>query len=123
MAMNEPRVVVLGGLLSHEECDELIAQAERRLTRSETVQTDTGAGEVNAARTSQGMFFERGERAVPAHRGAHRRADRLAGGQRRGHPGCCATAPAPNKPHYDYFDPAPGTPRIPSAAGSAWPPW
>jgi prolyl 4-hydroxylase len=28
------------------------------------------------------------------------------------------------KPHYDYFDPdEPGTPRICSAAASAWAPW
>lgn len=105
MAMNEPRVVVLGGLLSHEECDELVAQAERRLTRSETVQTDTGASEVNAARTSQGMFFERAENEICARieaRIAHLvnwPVDHGEGLQvLRYGPG------AEYLPHYDYFD-------------------
>jgi prolyl 4-hydroxylase len=43
LAMRNPRVVVFGGLLSDEECDELVDLAGRRLARSETVQTDTGA--------------------------------------------------------------------------------
>ncbi len=114
LAMNEPRVVVLGGLLSHEECDELMALAEKRLTRSETVQTDTGASEVNAARTSQGMFFERGENELCARIEARIAAligwpvDNGEGIQvLRYRPG------AEYKPHYDYFDPAQaGTPSI-----------
>ncbi|TXH47626.1 MAG: 2-oxoglutarate-dependent dioxygenase [Burkholderiaceae bacterium] len=114
MAMNEPRVVVLGGLLSHEECDELIAQAERRLTRSETVQTDTGASEVNAARTSQGMFFERGESELC--RRIEARIAALIGWPVDNGEGIQVLRYRPGaeyKPHYDYFDPAqPGTPRI-----------
>ena len=43
-----------------------MALAGARLARSETVDTDTGASEVNAARTSDGMFFERGENPVCA---------------------------------------------------------
>ncbi len=61
MQMDAPRVVVLGGFLSHEECDELVALAAKRLTRSETVVNETGGSEVNHARTSDGMFFSRGE--------------------------------------------------------------
>src|SRR6185436_1616263 len=49
--MRSPRVVVLGGLLSHDECDEMVDLAGRRLARSETVKLDTGASEVNEART------------------------------------------------------------------------
>jgi prolyl 4-hydroxylase len=35
-----PRVVVFGSLLSHEECDELIAMARERLVRSSVVNID-----------------------------------------------------------------------------------
>ncbi|MFT3666374.1 2OG-Fe(II) oxygenase [Piscinibacter sp.] len=114
MAMDEPRVVVLGGLLSHEECDELIALADKRLTRSETVQTDTGASEVNAARTSQGMFFERGENALCQRIEA--RIGALLGWPVDNGEGLQVLRYLPGaeyKPHYDYFDPAhSGTPSI-----------
>ena len=114
LAMRQPRVVVFGGLLSHEECDELMAMAAQRLTRSETVQTDTGASEVNSARTSQGMFFERGEnelcRRIEARIAAliHWPVENGEGLQVLKYlPG------AEYKPHYDYFDPAqPGTATI-----------
>eukprot|EP01136_Pigoraptor_vietnamica_P009506 Opistho-1_new@3067 len=61
VSMSQPRVVVLGGLLSDEECDGLIAAARPRLARSLTVQTATGGEELNPDRTSNGMFFNRGE--------------------------------------------------------------
>ena len=56
-----PRVVVLGGLLSDAECDALIELARPRMSRSLTVATKTGGEEINEDRTSQGMFFQRGE--------------------------------------------------------------
>ena len=62
--MRLPRVVVFGGLLTDAECEGLMALARPRLLRSETVDNDTGGSEVNAARTSDGMFFERGEAAL-----------------------------------------------------------
>jgi prolyl 4-hydroxylase len=112
--MKHPRVIVFGGLLSDAECDELVASARPRLVRSETVDNATGGSEVNAARTSSGMFFQRGETPL---------IDRIE--QRIGHllrwpvergeglqilhyrPG------AEYRPHHDFFDPAqPGTPRI-----------
>nr|WP_297356291.1 2OG-Fe(II) oxygenase [uncultured Caldimonas sp.] len=114
MTMRDPRVVVFGGLLSDEECDELMALAGTRLARSETVKTDTGTSEVNEARTSDGMFFQRGENEL-----CDRIERRLAALLRwpiengeglqvlRYRPG------AEYKPHYDYFDPTqPGTPTI-----------
>ena len=114
LAMRDPRVIVFGGLLSHEECDELMAMAGKRLARSETVQTDTGASEVNEARTSQGMFFDRGEnelcRRIEARIGALLQwpVENGEGIQVLHYrPG------AEYKPHYDYFDPAQsGTPTI-----------
>jgi prolyl 4-hydroxylase len=109
-----PRVVVFGNLLTGAECDELMALARPRLERSETVDTATGGSEVNAARTSDGMFFERGEHPVivrlerriaalvnwPVERGEGLQILRYRPGARY-------------EPHYDYFDPEkPGTPRI-----------
>ncbi len=109
-----PRVVVFGDLLSEPECDEMIALAAQRLARSETVQTDTGASEVNEARTSQGMFFERGEHPVVAR--LEGRIAVLLGWPLENGEGLQVLRYAPGaeyKPHYDYFDPAhSGTPSI-----------
>jgi prolyl 4-hydroxylase len=113
-AMNNPRVVVFGGLLSDEECDQLVALAAARLVRSETVKNETGASEVNEARTSDGMFFDRGENELCTRIEAriaalvHWPVENGEGLQVLHYrPG------AEYKPHYDYFDPdQPGTPTI-----------
>lgn len=114
LAMRHPRVVVFGDLLSHDECDELIALAGKRLARSETVQTETGASEINSARTSDGMFFERGEN--PLCQRIEARIARLVGWPVENGEGLQVLRYRPGaeyKPHYDYFDPAqPGTPTI-----------
>jgi prolyl 4-hydroxylase len=114
LAMTEPRVVVFGDLLSAEECDELIALAKTRLSRSETVETRTGASEVNAARTSEGMFFQPGEFPVCARLEA--RIARLLDWPLENGEGLQILRYRPGaeyRPHYDYFDPAePGTPAI-----------
>jgi prolyl 4-hydroxylase len=113
-AMKKPRVIVFDGLLSDAECEQLIEQARPRLARSETVDTRTGDSEVNAARTSDGMFFERGESPLIA-RIEQRIATLLDWPLLNGEglqilryrPG------AEYKPHHDYFDPVhSGTPRI-----------
>lgn len=114
MMLRNPRVIVFGGLLSHDECDQLIELSRPRLSRSETVVTSTGGSEVNTARTSDGMFFGRGENEL-----CSRIESRIAAlvnwpvenGEGlqilRYRPG------AEYKPHYDYFDPAqPGTATI-----------
>ncbi len=113
-SMQLPRVMVFGGLLSDAECDGLMALARPRLARSETVDNDTGGSEVNAARTSDGMFFERGEAALiqtieariaellrwPLDHGEGLQVLRYRPG-------------AEYRPHHDYFDMAhAGTPRI-----------
>jgi prolyl 4-hydroxylase len=114
LAMRNPRVIVFGGLLSDDECDELIALSKPKLARSETVITSTGGSEVNAARTSEGMFFERGENPL-VRRIESRIAELLNWPLEHGEglqilhyqPG------AEYKPHHDYFDPAhAGTPTI-----------
>lgn len=113
-AMFNPRVVVFGNLLSDEECDELIAQARPRLARSLTVATKTGGEEVNADRTSNGMFFQRGE--SPLVRRIEQRIARLVNWPEENGEGLQVlhyTAGTEYKPHYDYFDPQePGTPTI-----------
>lgn len=110
----QPRVVVFGELLSDEECEGLIEAARARLARSLTVETKTGGEAVNADRTSDGMFFQRGESELvsrieariarllnwPVERGEGLQILRYSPG-------------AQYRPHYDYFDPGePGTPTI-----------
>lgn len=111
LTMKLPRVVVFEGFLTDAECDALIEEARPRLARSETVDHATGGSEVNAARTSDGMFFGRGESPLIARIESRIAAllrwpaDRGEGLQiLRYRPG------AEYRPHYDYFDPAqPGT--------------
>ena len=114
MSMSNPRVIVFSGLLSDDECDEIIALARARLARSETVQTDTGSSEVNEARTSQGMFFERGEHPVCAR--VEARIAALMNWPLENGEGLQVLRYGPGaeyKPHYDYFDPGQaGTPTI-----------
>ena len=70
-SLRNPRVIVFGGLLADDECDELMALAGRRLARSETVQTDTGASD-NPSRLKPGSRSERGaRRRVPSRSYVH----------------------------------------------------
>ncbi|MFY8104675.1 MAG: 2OG-Fe(II) oxygenase [Ramlibacter sp.] len=113
-AMVSPRIVVFGNLLSDEECDQMIALARPRLARSLTVATQTGGEEVNADRTSNGMFFQRGETELVARIEA--RLARLLNWPMENGEGLQILHYLPGaqyKPHYDYFEPSePGTPSI-----------
>jgi prolyl 4-hydroxylase len=112
--MRLPRVVVFGGLLTDAECEGLMASSRPRLERSKTVDNATGGDEVNASRTSDGMFFERGETELitrieariaallnwPVSHGEGLQILRYRPG-------------AEYRPHHDYFDPVhPGTAKI-----------
>ena len=114
MALKHPRVVVFGNLLTAAECDELMALSRPRLERSETVDTATGGSEVNAARTSDGMFFERGEHPLIAR--IERRIAALLNWPVEYGEGLQILRYRPGaryEPHYDYFDPEKsGPPRI-----------
>lgn len=104
--MKCPRVAVLGDLLSQAECQELIAMAEPRMARSLTVVNATGASEVNDARTSQGMFFGRGENELCARIEA--RIAALLDWPVENGEGLQVLRYSPGaeyKPHFDYFDP------------------
>jgi prolyl 4-hydroxylase len=112
--VTHPRVVVFGDLLADDECEALVAAAAKRLARSLTVETQTGGETLNVDRTSDGMFFERGENELVARveqRIAYLLRWPLAFGE-----GLQVLRYAPGaqyRPHYDYFDPAePGTPTI-----------
>ena len=119
LAMAQPRVVVFGGLLSDEECDGLVAAAQPRMARSLTVATKTGGEEVNDDRTSDGMFFQRGE--TPLLQRIEERIARLLNWPIENGEGLQVLHYRPGaeyKPHYDYFDPAePGTPTIVQRGG------
>jgi prolyl 4-hydroxylase len=114
ISVTQPRVVVFGGLLSDDECDGLIAAATPRLARSLTVQTSTGGEELNPDRTSNGMFFTRGEGELV--RRIEARIARLVNWPVENGEGIQVLnyqVGAEYKPHYDYFDPGePGTPTI-----------
>ncbi len=118
-AMSSPRVIVLGNLLSDEECDVLIAAAQPRMARSLTVSTKTGGEEINADRTSNGMFFARGENEVVQR--LEERIARLFSWPIENGEGLQILHYRPGaeyKPHYDYFDPKePGTPTILTRGG------
>lgn len=107
VSLSSPRLVVFGNLLSPEECDALVAAARPRLSRSLTVQTDTGGEEMNADRTSQGMFFRRGELDVVSR--VEARLARLLNWPVENGEGLQVLRYQPGaeyKPHYDYFDPS-----------------
>lgn len=114
-----PRVIVFGNLLSDEECDELIALAQPKLARSLTVDNQTGGEEVNSARTSDGMFFNRAE--FPVCERVERRLAELLRWPFENGEGLQVLryrTGAQYVPHYDYFDPAqPGTARIVQRGG------
>ena len=113
-SLSQPRVVVLGNLLSADECDALIESARPQLARSLTVATKTGGEELNPDRTSSGTFFARGQ--TPEVARIEARIARLLNWPVENGEGLQVLHYRPGaeyKPHYDYFDPdEPGTPTI-----------
>lgn len=106
MTLAHPRVVLLGDFLSDDECDELIAAATPRMTRSTTVSSLPDGEEVHEARTSNGMFFKRGENDVV--RRVEARIARLLHWPVENGEGIQVLQYRPGaeyRPHYDYFNP------------------
>jgi len=100
-----PRVVVFGNLLAEDECQAIIDAARPRMERSETVAESKEGSEVNMARTSRGMFFERGEHPVVAR--VEARIARLLNWPVENGEGMQVLHYQPGaeyQPHYDYFD-------------------
>ena len=58
--LEEPLIVILGNVLSNEECDELISLSKDKMQRSKIGVTH----EVNEKRTSSSMFFEENENEI-----------------------------------------------------------
>jgi prolyl 4-hydroxylase len=112
--VSDPSIVVIGDFLSDEECDGLIEGAKPRMARSLTVATQTGGEELNADRTSNGMFYARAENELIAR--IERRLAQLTRWPVENGEGLQILHYLPGaeyKPHYDYFDPhEPGTPTI-----------
>jgi len=105
LSMNRPALRVLDGLLSGEECDELIALAQPRMARALTVDA-AGKQQVDHRRTSVGMFFKLGELPLVA-RLEQRIAELLDIPVSHGE-GLQILHYLPGQeyqPHYDWFDP------------------
>jgi prolyl 4-hydroxylase len=117
--VRHPRVIVLGGVLSDQECDDLIALSRERMRRSETFLLDEGVSVVHEARTSEGMFFNRGENELC--RRIEARLAALCQWPLENGEGLQILRYGPGaeyKPHYDYFDPEqPGSHKALGSAG------
>jgi prolyl 4-hydroxylase len=57
LRIERPMIALIDGLLSAEECDELVRLAADRVQRSTTVDPTSGEGKVIGARTSEGTYF------------------------------------------------------------------
>jgi prolyl 4-hydroxylase len=107
-----PRIVLLGNVLSAEECDALCAHVDQRLTRSPVVANGDDAATIDAGRTSRGAMLARGETELiarieerlaalanwPVERGEGLQVQRYGTGNEY-------------RPHYDWFDPSMPGPR------------
>jgi prolyl 4-hydroxylase len=61
MRCERPQVIVFADVLSADECGEMIERSRHRLKRSTTVNPDTGKEDVIRNRTSEGIWYQRGE--------------------------------------------------------------
>jgi prolyl 4-hydroxylase len=105
LSVESPALRVLSNLLSAEECDALIKEAQPRLQRAKTVDS-SGKQQIDARRTSEGMFFTMGESplikrieqriatllSIPIDHGEGLQVLHYLPGQQY-------------EPHYDWFDP------------------
>lgn len=57
LRIERPTIALIDGLLSDEECDQLVHLSEHKLTRSTTVDRERGTAEIVAGRTSEGTYF------------------------------------------------------------------
>lgn len=107
MTMRRPLLWTVDRLLDPAECTELIELARARLRRSQTVVDGIGGSEIHAARTSEGMFFQRGEH--PLCERLERRIAALMSWPMEHGEGLQVLrygVGAEYRPHHDYFDPA-----------------
>ena len=62
--LKQPQVILLGNVLSMEECDAIVAHCGTRYTRSTVTAEADGASVVHEGRTSEMAFIQRGEAEV-----------------------------------------------------------
>lgn len=107
--LKQPQIILLGNVLSGEECDAIVAHCGTRYTRSTVTGEADGASVVHEGRTSEMAFIQRGEAEV-----AERIERRLAA---LAHwPAECGEpfqlqkydATQEYRPHYDWLDPDSG---------------
>jgi prolyl 4-hydroxylase len=105
--LEAPRVLLLGGLLSDEECAQMVVLAQARLQRSTVVNPETGSYDEHPDRSSRGGYFRRGETEL-IRRIEQRIAEATGYPEENGEPlQILHYLPGGEyKPHYDYFDPA-----------------
>jgi prolyl 4-hydroxylase len=56
--VERPVIITFDNLMSHEECDQLIALSQSRMKSSRVVDNETGKEELHSERTSTGTFFK-----------------------------------------------------------------
>jgi prolyl 4-hydroxylase len=107
MALNAPRIVLFGDLLSPQECEALIKMSRGKLERSNVVDRQTGRYARHPDRTSEGTYFRRAENELIA-RIETRIAELTGCPVERGEPiQVLHYNPGTEyKPHFDYFDPS-----------------
>jgi len=112
--VRDPAITILGGFLGDDECAGLIDAARPAMQRSSVLDMATGGSKVDEVRTSNGMFFRRGQGELVSRIEA--RIARLTGWPAENGEGFQVLQYGPGaeyRPHYDYFDPRePGTPTI-----------
>ena len=59
--MSNPNIAVIRGLLSDEECDEVIRLSRGKMKTSQVVDRESGGSYESSVRRSEGSHFERGE--------------------------------------------------------------
>jgi len=104
--LQKPQVILLGNVLSDEECDAIIAHCGTRYTRSTVAAEADGASVVHEGRTSEMAFIQRGEAEVAE------RIDRRLAALAHWTPECSEPfqlqkyGPTQEyRPHYDWLDP------------------
>lgn len=105
LSMESPALRVLNDFLSTEECSALIEQARPRLQRAKTVDS-SGRQQIDARRTSEGMFFAMGE--TPLIERIEQRVATMLGIPVDHGEGLQILHYLPGQqyePHYDWFDP------------------
>jgi prolyl 4-hydroxylase len=119
MALNAPRILLFGDLLSAEECETLIEMSRGKLERSNVVDRQTGRYERHPDRTSEGTYFRRAENDLITR--IEKRIAELTGCPlERGEPiQVLHYNPGTEyKPHFDYFDPSdPGNRQVLAMGG------